>query len=168
MSDDAKKEALRPAPGGMLSLAIANEIARLTAKPEWSSVDRLAANLVKNGALNILLMVLKKGARLAEHRTKGPVAVYVVSGSIGFSAANQTSEVSSGSIIALDHEVVHALKALADSVLLLITCDLLTRPAAQLVVDEMNHTDSHVTPGQCLQSHGRRTHRSRANSGLNR
>ena len=121
MSDDASAQALRPAPGGMLSLKVTDEIGRLKGKPEWSSADRLALSLVKDRALNILLMVLKKGARLAEHRTRGPVAVHVLSGSIRFTATNESSELSSGSIVALDREVVHALEALEESALLLIT-----------------------------------------------
>lgn len=75
MSQETNRQALRPAAGGMLSLKIEDETARLKAKPEWPSSDRLAASLVKDDALNILLMVLKKEARLAEHRTRGPIAV---------------------------------------------------------------------------------------------
>jgi quercetin dioxygenase-like cupin family protein len=121
MSDESKMEALRPAPGGILSFTINDQIASLKAKPEWSSADRLAVSLAKDRALNLMLMVLKKGARLAEHHAKGPVAVHVLSGSIRFTAANKPSELSSGSIIALDREVVHALEALEESVILLIT-----------------------------------------------
>ena len=50
------------------------------------SEDRHAMSFVKDAALNVLLMVLKKGAHLHEHRTKGPITVQVVSGSIRFSA----------------------------------------------------------------------------------
>lgn len=121
MSEETNRQALRPAPGGMLSLKIMDEAARLKAKPEWSSSDRLAVSLVKDEALNILLMVLKKGARLAEHRAKGPIAVHVLSGSVRFSAKGESAELRSGSIAALDREVPHALEALDESVVLLIT-----------------------------------------------
>jgi len=105
----------------MLSLSIMDEVARLKAKPEWSSEDRLAVSLVKDDALNILLMVLKKGARLAEHRTRGPIAVQVLSGSVRFSAGSKDAELSSGSIAALDRNIVHELEALEESVVLLTT-----------------------------------------------
>ena len=121
MSDEANSEALRPPAGGMFSLKIIDEVARLKAKSEWSSVDRLATSLVKDGPLNILLMVFKKGARLAEHRAKGPIAVQVLSGAIRFTAANQSQGLSAGSIVALDREVVHAVEALDESVVLLMT-----------------------------------------------
>ena len=121
MSERSSRQALRPSAGEMLSLDIMDEAARLKMKPEWSSVDRLAISLVKDDALNILLMVLKKGARLAEHRTKGPIAVNVFSGSVRLSARDKHAELSAGSIAALDREVVHELEALEESIVLLIT-----------------------------------------------
>lgn len=80
MSEEVNRQPLRPGAGRMLSLKVMDEAARLKAKPEWSSASRLAVSLVKDDALNILLMLLKKGARLAEHRTKGPIAVHPCSG----------------------------------------------------------------------------------------
>jgi len=121
MSEHSNRQPLRPTAGEMLSLKVMDETARLKARPEWSSVDRLAVSLVKDDALNILLMVLKKGARLAEHRTKGPIAVHVLAGSVRFSAGGKYAELSSGSIAALDREVVHELEALEESIVLLIT-----------------------------------------------
>lgn len=121
MTEQGSRQALRPSAGGMLSLSIMDEVARLKARPEWSSEDRLAVSLVKDDALNILLMVLKKGARLTEHRTRGPIAVQVLSGSVRFSAGSKDAELSSGSIAALDRNIVHELEALDESVVLLTT-----------------------------------------------
>jgi quercetin dioxygenase-like cupin family protein len=102
MTEQGSRQALRPSAGGMLSLNIMDEVARLKAKPQWSSEDRLAVSLVEDDALNILLVVLKQGARLTEHRTKGPIAVQVLSGSIRFSAGSKGAELTSGSMAALD------------------------------------------------------------------
>lgn len=121
MTEQSSRQALRPSVGGMVSLNIMDEAARLKARPEWSSEDRLAVSLVKDDALNILLMVLKKGARLAEHRTKGPIAVQVLSGSVRFSAGSKDAELASGSMAALDRNVVHELEALEESIVLLTT-----------------------------------------------
>jgi quercetin dioxygenase-like cupin family protein len=121
MTEQGRRQALRPSAGGMVSFHVMDEAARLKAKPEWSSEDRLAVSLVKDDALNILLMVLKKGARLAEHRTRGPIAVHVLSGSVRFSAGSEGKELSSGSMVALDRNVVHELEALEESIVLLTT-----------------------------------------------
>jgi len=121
MPEQSSRQALRPSAGGMVSLNIMDEAARLKAKPEWSREDRLAVSLVKDDGLNILLMLLKKGARLAEHRTKGPIAVQVLSGLVRFSAAGKDAELASGSMAALDRNVVHELEALEESIVLLTT-----------------------------------------------
>ena len=76
----------------MPSFRIADEAARLRARPEWATANRVAVSLVKDDALNILLMILKKGARLAEHRTKAPIAVQVISRSIRFGTKNERAD----------------------------------------------------------------------------
>jgi quercetin dioxygenase-like cupin family protein len=121
MSEQVRRQALRPSVGGMVSLRIMDEVARLKEKPEWSSEDRLAVSLVKDDALNILLLVLKEGARLAEHRTKGPIAVHVLSGAVRFSAGSEQAVLSSGSMAALDRNIVHSLEAIEESAVLLTT-----------------------------------------------
>jgi len=115
------RQALRPAEGGMLTITIASEIARLKSGPEWMSGDRHAASLVKDDALNVLLMVLKKGARLHEHHTKGPIALQVLSGSVRFTGGTEQRSISSGMIVALDRNIAHSLEALEESALILIT-----------------------------------------------
>lgn len=121
MSDGINRQALRPTAGEMISFKVMDEAARLKTRPEWSSATRLAISLVKDDALNVLLMVLKEGARLSEHRTKGPIAVHVLSGSVRFGAGSKHVDLSSGSIAALDREIAHELEALEESVILLIT-----------------------------------------------
>jgi quercetin dioxygenase-like cupin family protein len=121
MTEKSKRQALRPTAGGMVSFKISDEAARLVAKPQWSSEERVAMSLVKDDKLNILLMVLKKGARLAEHRTKGPIAIQVLSGQVRFSAGSEHVELSSGSMAALDRDVVHELEAIEESTVLLTT-----------------------------------------------
>ncbi len=121
MSEESGRQPLRPAAGAMLALNIMDSVEGLKTKPEWISGNRLAVSLVKVDALNILLMLLKKGARLAEHRTKGPIAVHVLSGAVRFHAGSEAVELSPGSIAALDREIVHELEALEESIVLLIT-----------------------------------------------
>ena len=121
MTEQGSRQALRPSAGGMVSLNIADEIARLKGKPEWSTQDRQAVSLVKDEALNVMLMLLKKGATLAEHHTRGPIAVQVVFGSIRFFAASEQTMLSAGTMAALDRNVIHSLEALEESAVLLTT-----------------------------------------------
>lgn len=114
-------QALRPSAGGFETIKIAAAVARLKSKLESSSADREAVSLVKDLGLNVMLMMLKRGARLHEHRTKGPITVQVLSGAVRFVAANTPNELGVGNIIALDREIPHRVEALDDSILLLTT-----------------------------------------------
>jgi quercetin dioxygenase-like cupin family protein len=105
----------------MIMVKFADEIARLKSTPEWKSADRLAVSLVKDAALNVLLMVLKKGAHLHEHRTKGPITVQLISGSIRFSGGSDQRLISAGEMVGLDRGIFHSLEALEESALLLVT-----------------------------------------------
>ncbi|MGH7906659.1 MAG: hypothetical protein ACREP6_08525 [Candidatus Binataceae bacterium] len=121
MTSEHDKRALRPAAGGMIVVRIEDEIAHLKAAPEWNSGDRHSVSLVKDNALNVLLMALKKGAHLHEHRTKGPITLQLISGSIQFTGGADQRLISAGEMVALDREIPHSLEALEDSALLLVT-----------------------------------------------
>ncbi len=112
-------QALRPAKGGFSLIRLADDAARLKAQLDSSAADRAAESLVKDYGLNVTLMVLKRGARLHEHHTRGPLTVQVMSGRVNFVAAGTPNELAAGSMLALDRETPHSVEALEDSALLL-------------------------------------------------
>src|SRR5215469_2003511 len=114
-------QALRPGKGGFELIEIAREALRLKTKLEAGGADREAVSLVKDYGLNVMLMVLRRGARLHEHHTKGPVTVHVLSGCVSLVASGTPHQIASGAMIALDREVAHSVEALQDSALLLTT-----------------------------------------------
>ena len=121
MTSEHSRQALRPTAGGMITVKFTDEIARLKTSAEWKSGDRHAVSLVKDDALNVLLMVLKKGAHLHEHHTKGPITVQVVSGSIRFIGGPDQRIISAGEMVGLDRGIPHSLEALEESALILVT-----------------------------------------------
>lgn len=121
MTSEHNRQPLRPTAGGMITVNFADEIARLKNAAEWKSADRHAISLIKDNALNVLLMALKKGAHLHEHRTKGPIAVQVISGAIRFSSGSDQRTISAGEMVGLDRGVPHSLEALEESALILVT-----------------------------------------------
>lgn len=120
-SEAGNRQALRPQSGGLMLLDVAAEVARLKQGPQWAAADRHAISLVKDAGLNVMLLVLKRGARLPEHHTKGPIALQVIDGCIQFSAAGQSLRAEAGKLLALDREVPHRMEAVEESTLLLIT-----------------------------------------------
>jgi quercetin dioxygenase-like cupin family protein len=121
MMSEHNRQPLRPTAGGMITVKLSDEIARLRSAAEWKSADRHAISLIKDDALNVLLMALKKGAHLHEHRTKGPIAVQVISGAIRFSSGSDQRTISAGEMVGLDRGVPHSLEALEESALILVT-----------------------------------------------
>lgn len=112
-------QALRPCAGGLIVINLADETAKL--EQTIASSGRRAISLVKNGPLNVLLMTLKKGAELSEHRTRGPITIHVISGAIRFHAESQQITLAAGCMLALDREVAHSVTALENSSVLLTT-----------------------------------------------
>ena len=76
---------------------------------------------MKDYGLNVMLMLLKRGARLHEHRAKGPLTVQVVAGVVRFVAANSHNELAAGTIVAVDRDVPYSVESLEESALLLTT-----------------------------------------------
>jgi quercetin dioxygenase-like cupin family protein len=120
MASEQSTQAPRPLPAGTIAINLHHEISRLKSTSEWRSGDRHAVSLIKNAPLNLLLMVLKKGAKLHEHRTKGPIAVQVVSGSIRFSAGTEYL-LSAGEIVGLDRNIAHSIESVEESAIILVT-----------------------------------------------
>jgi quercetin dioxygenase-like cupin family protein len=119
MADQTTGQALRPSRGGFALIGINEEISRLQAKLDSSNADREAVSLVKDYGLNLMLMLLKAGAHLHEHRAKGPIAIQVISGRVRITAASAAHELAAGAILALDRDIAHSVEALESSALLL-------------------------------------------------
>ncbi len=119
--NDNAGQALRPARGGFILIDLAGQAARLQAQRDAANRDRESVSLVKQYGLNVMLMSLRRGARLHEHHTRGPLTVQVISGRVNFIAAGASNEIAAGSMIALDREVAHSVEAAEDSTLLLTT-----------------------------------------------
>src|SRR5271167_2652695 len=111
MTSEQSKQAFCPTVSPTITIKIADEIARIKGTAEWKSSDRQAVGLIKNAPLNVMLMVLKKGAHLHEHRTKGPIVVQVLSGAIRFTAGTERL-ISAGEMVGLERNVAHSVEAL--------------------------------------------------------
>jgi len=118
MSDHWEARSARPMNSGLSEFRVEDEIARLKGEPTWSAGKRNAITLSK-GPLRVVLIVLKAGARLDEHRARGPMTLQVLSGSIRFRAGETRLELSTGQLIVLESILPHDVEALADAALLL-------------------------------------------------
>lgn len=72
---------------------------------------RIARTLVKEGSLRLTLVGLAAGGGLDEHDAPGPISIHVVEGELELTAAGETRAYATGSLIALDRRVRHAVRS---------------------------------------------------------
>jgi quercetin dioxygenase-like cupin family protein len=81
---------------------------------EDSKTGRAGKTLVKEGALRITLVALKKGTVLPSHQVAGPVSIQSIRGCLKLTTENGDMDLTAGSLIALGPGVAHTAKAHTD------------------------------------------------------
>jgi quercetin dioxygenase-like cupin family protein len=105
--------------GPTVTFTINDEMDMLTREPEWLSGDRNAVTVVKTPNLSIVLIVIKKGARLCGHEVEGPITIQVLSGAVRFGLGVDSKILRAGTVIALEKAVPHEIEAFESSELML-------------------------------------------------
>jgi quercetin dioxygenase-like cupin family protein len=112
----------RPHAGSMstafIELDLPAEMSRLREESAWSTGQN-ARTLIKYDTLRVVLVALKAGKSLAEHRTEGRISVHVLSGHVEIKAAGRTFNLHAGGLLALDRNLPHDVRALQESAVLL-------------------------------------------------
>lgn len=104
--------------GPFLEFDLIAELERLHGERTWQTGQN-ARTLIKYDDLRVVLMALKTGSRIPEHKANGRISVQVLSGHIRLNAAGRTFDLRPGSLLALDERAPHDLEALDESAVLL-------------------------------------------------
>ena len=107
-----------PTSGPVLSFNLYTEIRRLESEQPWQA-EHTANTIVKYPDLRIILVALKAGGKLLEHRTAGRISIQTLSGLIEVHTPDRVIQMPVGHLITLDHDLVHDVVAIGDSVFLL-------------------------------------------------
>lgn len=102
----------------LLTFDLEREIKQLRSEGRWQS-GHTAKTLAKYPDLRVVLVVLKQGGRLEEHRTEGRISVQALEGRIRFSTAERSVELAAGQVLTLEHDVPHEVEGIAESAFLL-------------------------------------------------
>lgn len=102
----------------LLNFDLNREIERLRSEGRWQS-GHTAKTLVKYSDLRIVLVAIKPGGCLVQHRTEGRISVQTLVGHIRFRAADLTIELPIGHMLTLEREVPHNVEGIVDSAFLL-------------------------------------------------
>jgi quercetin dioxygenase-like cupin family protein len=102
----------------LLTFDLEREIQQLRSEGRWQS-GHTAKTLAKYPDFRVVLIVMRSGGQLVKHRTEGRISVHTLSGRIKFRTAEQSTDLSAGQMLTLEHEVQHDVEAAVDSAFLL-------------------------------------------------
>ncbi len=103
----------------LLSFSINSETDKLKSETAWINGDRNAVTLQKNSNLRVVLISLRKGATLHEHKVEGPITLFVLSGKMNFIAGEEKVVTETNGLIVLEKATPHDVEALEDTTFIL-------------------------------------------------
>jgi quercetin dioxygenase-like cupin family protein len=116
-------EALNRLPGlaePLLQIDLERELQQLRREDSWQrETGRSSKTLAKYPDFRIVLILMKSGTRMRQHRAEGRVSVQQLEGQVCVHLADQKVNVSAGHLLVLDCGVLHDVEALEESALLL-------------------------------------------------
>jgi quercetin dioxygenase-like cupin family protein len=105
--------------GKMLRFLIDAEDETLREFAQASKTGRAGKTLVKQGALRITLVALKKGTALPPHRVAGPVSIQILRGCLELTTDKGAIALPRRSLVTLEAGLTHTATAVEDSAILI-------------------------------------------------
>lgn len=121
-NDSSPSDTVRPAARlsrPVIEVDLNRHLAAIRAGDAYLGADHAAETVMKEPGLRLVLIALKDGGHLQEHRAHTAINVQVVEGMVRFEADGRTIELVPGVVLALDAEVPHSLTAVGVSAVLL-------------------------------------------------
>jgi quercetin dioxygenase-like cupin family protein len=103
----------------LLTFDLAAEIEHLNNEEHWLKDGRISKTLVKHSDFRIVLMFMKAGTLMQEHKTDARISLHALSGRLLIKLDRQTVELPAGHLLVLEKGLSHDVKALEESVFLL-------------------------------------------------
>lgn len=108
-----------PVSGTALSFDLAAEAEKLRREPTWQARGHNAKTLVKHPDFRVVLIALRAGERMSEHKTDHCVTIHALEGTMRLHLPGETLDLAGGSLLALEQTVVHDIEAVTDSLFVL-------------------------------------------------
>jgi quercetin dioxygenase-like cupin family protein len=103
----------------LLTFDLAAEIEQLNNEDHWLKDGRISKTLVKHSDFRIVLMFMKAGTLMQEHKTDARLSIHALSGRLLIKLDEQTVELPAGHLLVLEKGISHDVTALEESALLL-------------------------------------------------
>jgi quercetin dioxygenase-like cupin family protein len=116
-------EALSRLPGlaeALLQIDLDRELQQLRQEDSWQrETGRSSKTLAKYPDLRIVLILMKAGTQMRQHRAEGRISIQQLKGQVRIHLADRKVDVSAGHLLVLDCGVLHDVEALEESAFLL-------------------------------------------------
>jgi quercetin dioxygenase-like cupin family protein len=103
----------------LLTFDLAAEIEQLNNEEHWLKDGRISKTLVKHSDFRIVLMFMKAGTLMQEHKTDARISIHALSGRLLIKLDERTVELPAGHLLVLEKGLSHDVNALEESVFLL-------------------------------------------------
>ena len=103
----------------LLTFDLAAEIEHLNNEEHWLKDGRISKTLVKHSDFRIVLMFMKAGTLMQEHKTDARISIHALSGRLLIKLDSETVELPAGHLLVLEKGLSHDVNALEESVFLL-------------------------------------------------
>lgn len=103
----------------ILNFDLYAEADALRREAPWHQGGHCARTLIKHPDLRIVLIVMRAGARLHEHKTDNRISVQTLTGHVQLNLPNGVIDLRAGHLLVLDKGVAHDVVAQEDSTVLL-------------------------------------------------
>src|SRR5579863_9337304 len=104
----------------VLQIDFERELQQLRQEDAWQrETGRSSKTLAKYPDFRIVLILMKSGTRMRQHRAEGRVSIQQLAGQVCVHLADRKVNVSTGHLLVLDCGVLHDIEALEESALLL-------------------------------------------------
>jgi quercetin dioxygenase-like cupin family protein len=103
--------------GVEIDLAAADR--ELRAEEAYQRDGHTARTLIREPAVRIVLIVMRAGAKIAQHRTQDTASISAITGTVRFGLPARTMELSPGRLLVIPPGLAHDVEAVGDSAFLL-------------------------------------------------
>lgn len=103
----------------LLTFDLEAEIKQLQTEELWLKNGRISKTLVKHSDFRILLILMKAGTLMQEHKTDARISIQALSGRLLIKLNDQTVELSTGNLLVLEKARSHDVSAVEESAFLL-------------------------------------------------
>ncbi len=103
----------------VLTHRLPEQVRLLKSEPEWQSGPEDGITLAKYPHMRVVLVALKKGLSMREHKIRGPMSLYVVNGRVSLKTDHTEAQLEKDGLFTLRKGIPYDVRANTDAVMLM-------------------------------------------------